>query len=540
MGKSVDQFASYTNGTVLESRYRIIGELGRGGMGVVYLAEDRKLGNKLRAIKVLAKTVHNSSTQMEEAMLMIKISHPHLPLIMDCFYLEDAGCEALVMEYIEGHTMAELLQRSKSRVPFSRILNMAGQLCSALNHLHSCVPPIIHRDLKPSNVMIDKNGDVKLIDFGISRQFKEGQQQDTVQLGTHGFAAPEQEGSGQSDHRTDIYGLGALLFYLCSGGRSFQRSGGSTGEMEQFNCFQHDVPQPFRMMLLRSLQSDPHLRYGTISEFEQALKPLVRSNSPRSQAADHRELTAHNPVKPIRVCLLSLAPGAGATFLTHTLAELLGRRGVHVAAAEYEQARPEWHAWFSDQQRTGDYRQQEGSWFDKRFILHSGGKTSVQWFFLHPEQQSRTVDQEQNRFEQMLWHAGGMIQLIDLSSRWSDQRALQLLKEAAFVFVIADPAVSKWQANDLRRLFAIKQELAASGGNLMFIANKDIDFKGRTEWLSLFPELPLAIIPSLSAETLLSLHYNGKWATDDARIHKRLNRALLPVFRLLYDEINTG
>ena len=184
-------------GEVLADRYRIIGTIGKGGMGIVYAVADLKLDGRLMAAKVTASAPDGSNRYSMEAYMLMKLRHPNLPLIADYIRLDSIGCEALVMEYIEGHTLSEYLAESAGGVPFPLLVSVGLQLCSALYYLHTQTPMIIHRDLKPSNVIIDSKGHARLIDFGISRHYKSGQAQDTTLLGTWGFAAPEQEGAGR-------------------------------------------------------------------------------------------------------------------------------------------------------------------------------------------------------------------------------------------------------------------------------------------------------------------------------------------------------
>jgi serine/threonine-protein kinase len=139
----------------------------------------------------------------------------------------------------------------------------------------------------------------------------------------------------------------------------------------------------------------------------------------------------------------------------------------------------------------------------------------------------------------MLRHAGANVDLIDLSGKWDDPRSYQLLRQSRFVIVVGDPAVTKWQASDFRKLDALEQELFGTGGAMIWIANKDMRFSGRSEWLSLFPKPPAAAIPLLPQEAMINAQWNGRWFTDDTGLKERLVRALEPVFALLYNEINT-
>lgn len=531
-------FNPFPLGTILGERYRIVGILGRGGMGVVYAADDLKLAGNLRAVKAIAPIPGGRGRYAGEAYMMMKVNHPHFPLIMDYYSPNEHDFEALVMEYIDGRTVAELIGSRNVGLTFSQIIHIGLQLCAALIHLHGHVPPIIHRDLKPTNVMIDHKWHVKLIDFSISRQYKEGQQQDTAQLGTVGFAAPEQAGKGQSDERTDVYGLGALLYYMASGGDIYNQTAGSRVERTPFAHLPSDIPNIFIAVLRRLLQSEPNLRFQSMLEVEEALMPFASSQI--NDAPEHDPVSNRtNPrSRGMMICLLSLAPGAGSTFLAHTLAAFLGQQETSVSAAEYEHARPEWHAWLS-----GGKRAKSGSWkecmaLDQRYVHYKQDESAVNWFSLRPESNYAST-QDENRFARMLQHTGSLINVIDLSGKWSEPCALLLLQQARFVFVVGDPAVAKWQANELRQLVTLGRALQHNGGKMKFIANKDLAFRGRNEWLSLFPERPFAIIPKLPEEALLTLQWNGLWAADDMRLRRRLNQAMLPIFKLIYNEINT-
>lgn len=523
---------------MLAGRYRIVGILGRGGMGIVYAADDLKLAGKLRAIKVIAPLPDGGGSYTSEARTMMKLKHPHLPIIVDYFPTEELDCEALVMDYIEGQTVAALFGARYAVLTFAQIVHIGLQLCSALIHLHGQTPPIIHRDLKPSNVMIDNKWHVTLIDFGISRLYKKGQQQDTAQLGTVGFAAPEQGGTGQSDERTDIYGLGALLYFMASGGTAYDCNDESRREKDPFTYLQSDIPSAFKVVLQRLMQLNPQYRYRSVIEVEAVLKQYAQAEIPNHSALTeptYKDLPQSNR---ILICLLSLSPGAGATFLSHTLTALLGQQGVTVTAAEYGHLRPEWHAWLTDRNHKRTNKHEEWEAFDERYIHYKHENHTVNWFALHPGRWTESVSHE-HKFEQMLHQAGGLINLIDLSSKWNERHALQLLKQARFVFVVGDPSVAKWQAGELRQLESLKRELQNSGGEIKWIANKDIRFRGRTEWLSLFPELPLAVVPRLPEDVMLTLQWEGRGAADDARLRKRLNHALQPVYSILYNDINT-
>jgi Tol biopolymer transport system component len=206
----------------LKQRYLILGQAGRGGFGAVYKASDTELG-RLVAVKEMSQSnlgaqelTSASESFRHEAMLLAGLTHPNLPRIYEQF--TDTGRSYLVMDFIEGETLDEYLNRSGSKgLPLEKVFDIALQLCSVLDYLHNRQPPIIFRDLKPANVMITASGHAYLIDFGIARHFKPGQSKDTTALGSSGYAAPEQYGKSQTTPRADIYSLGVTLHQLLTG-----------------------------------------------------------------------------------------------------------------------------------------------------------------------------------------------------------------------------------------------------------------------------------------------------------------------------------
>ncbi|MGI6057277.1 MAG: serine/threonine protein kinase [Bilifractor sp.] len=206
-------------GQILDGRYEILKEIGRGGMSTVYMAVDVRL-HKSWAVKEIRKrdskggdsvTVHSF---MAEAEMMKKLDHPALPRIVDILDGRDSVC--IVLDYVTGEALDRLLLREK-RFPESRVMEWFLQLAEVLEYLHTQTPPIIYRDMKPGNIIQTPEGHLKLIDFGIAREYKYTNTTDTVALGTNGYAAPEQYGHAQTDSRSDIYSLGMTIFELLTG-----------------------------------------------------------------------------------------------------------------------------------------------------------------------------------------------------------------------------------------------------------------------------------------------------------------------------------
>lgn len=211
-------------GSVVDGRYRILREIDRGGMSVVYLVLNERLG-KTWAMKAVRKEgVNGSDTQytalLSEIHILKALKHPCLPSIVDL--IDDGDRLLIIMDYIEGRSLKVLMTECMSRgywtLPLADVLSWGRQLCDVLHYLHTRTEPVIYGDLKPSNVIVRENGEISLIDFGTARICGRRQGCDEVRLGTPGYAAPEQYGGdGRTGPWTDIYCLGATLHYLMTG-----------------------------------------------------------------------------------------------------------------------------------------------------------------------------------------------------------------------------------------------------------------------------------------------------------------------------------
>ena len=205
-------------GTVIDGKYEVLREIGRGGMSVVYLAMDTHL-NKPWAVKEIRKKGSGKNDEIvvnsliAEANMMKRLDHPALPRIVDI--IDNGITIYVVMDYIEGESLDKILNEFGSQ-PEDKVIEWAMQIADALSYLHSQKPPIIYRDMKPANVMLKPEGNIKIIDFGIAREYKEQNLADTTVLGTKGYAPPEQY-SGQTDPRSDIFALGMTMHHLLTG-----------------------------------------------------------------------------------------------------------------------------------------------------------------------------------------------------------------------------------------------------------------------------------------------------------------------------------
>lgn len=246
-------------GSVFHGKYKILGQIGKGGMGEVYLAENTSLGTKW-AIKRIYKNPNSPINLMAEANLMKNLNHPSIVRIFDI--VEDYYNIYIIEDYIEGTSLEKYVNNGQ-RFDEPTVIAWGKQICDALHYRHNQNPPIIYRDMKPSNLMIDQNWNVTIIDFGIAREFKEESQGDTVGLGTMGYAAPEQiSGLSQSDGRTDIYSLGVTIYHLVTGHNP------NTPPYEILPIRQIDptLSTGLEYIIQKCIQKNPDNRYQTVEE----------------------------------------------------------------------------------------------------------------------------------------------------------------------------------------------------------------------------------------------------------------------------------
>jgi formylglycine-generating enzyme required for sulfatase activity len=203
--------------TILQTRYRLIRKLGHGGMGIVYEALDQRV-NCLVALKETSAGDDNESRSAfeREAALLANLRHSALPKVMD--YFTEGDGDFLVMEFIPGYDLAELLELRGSPFPQSQVMRWADDLLKVVEYLHSQNPPILHRDIKPSNLKLTKQGEIFLLDFGLAKgstgQMKTLVTSRSVRGYTPVYASLEQIHGHGTDQRSDLYSLAATLYHL--------------------------------------------------------------------------------------------------------------------------------------------------------------------------------------------------------------------------------------------------------------------------------------------------------------------------------------
>jgi len=276
-------------GAILQSRYRITSELGTGGMGAVYEAVDQRLEATV-ALKETLSTDDRLRRQFEqEARLLAQLHHPCLPRVSD--YFSEAGRAFLVMQFISGPDLAQVLSQQPAPFPRSQVIAWADQLLDALIYLHDRDRQIIHRDIKPHNLKLMPNGRVALLDFGLAKTHAGDQSTTNSSHSIFGYtrrySPPEQIRDLGTTPQSDIYALGATLYHLLTGVKP-------PDSLERAAAVANSEPDPLALMSAKGVDSELSAvlnkamalnardRFKNAKEFREALRRVGRQSSEAS------------------------------------------------------------------------------------------------------------------------------------------------------------------------------------------------------------------------------------------------------------------
>lgn len=261
------------NGTVLKSRYRIVGRLGAGGTGCVYLAVDLSIQKRWAVKQILYKKGVGARLAEHEIFMMKQLDYRMFPRIVDAW--REEACYFIVSDYIDGVSLDVLLQRGK--IPDKTALAWAAELAGALRYLHEENPPVLYLDLKPENIMVKPDGSLALIDFGIAQRIAET----GCEFGTPGYAAPEQyeaKGGSALGPQADIFAFGMTLYAMLSGLTPDPRLSVQTQNIKSDPA----VKRKTKLLLLRCIHANQKRRFPNGKELLSALEQ-IRENDHKTK-----------------------------------------------------------------------------------------------------------------------------------------------------------------------------------------------------------------------------------------------------------------
>jgi len=310
--------------TILRERYRIIHQLGHGGMGAVYQAMDENLSCVVAVKETFATTDEQRRAFRREAELLANLTHPTLPRVMDHF-TQGKG-QFLVMQFVPGHDLAELLELREQPFAVAKVLDWADQILDALEELHSSNPPVIHRDIKPSNLKVTPRGRILLLDFGLAKGF--AGQMSTADADSHGksiygytpnYAPIEQVRGAGTDPRSDLYSLAATLWTLLTARvppdavtRMAEIGEGNDDPLIAAHQINSQIPASVSSALNRALTVNRNQRFDSAVELRQALHAIrdleVEHETLQKNAREHSLPSALPATPPLGSTVITPEP----------------------------------------------------------------------------------------------------------------------------------------------------------------------------------------------------------------------------------------
>ena len=315
-------------GKRLDGRYEITELIGQGGMANVYKATD-VLDNRIVAVKILKREFSESDEFLRrfrnESKAIAVLSHPNIVKIYDMGFSEKL--QYIVMEYIDGITLKEYLKQRNGALTWKEVVHFATQVLSALDHAHS--KGIVHRDVKPQNIMLQADGSIKMMDFGIAR-FSRAQSQTVSDkaIGSVHYISPEQAKGDHTDARTDIYSVGVMMYEMLSGKLPFDGTGAVSIAIMQISEkpkplaeVAPNIPVGLRQITEKAMEKDPADRYQSAQEMLDAIAAFRRDPS---ISFEYEYNTQDNPDKTINRVVSSTAKTAGKAAVSTSQARRAG------------------------------------------------------------------------------------------------------------------------------------------------------------------------------------------------------------------------
>ncbi len=256
-------------GTIIENKYKIVKHIARGGAFDTYLATDTRL-NLTWAVKVSrSNQTYDMGLIKNQINILKQLDHPMIPRFADAYMTN--GKAIIVQEYVAGTTLEDVVNEYGGQ-SVEHVVDWIGQICNVMGYLHMQSPMFIYRDVKPANFILEPSGRIRVVDFDIIRSYKPGRTEDTANLGTKGYAAPEQFGGrGQTDPRTDVYGIGVTMYRLLTGADVQERN----IILNPITLDEPGIPSGLAYIINKCTQFNPRERYNSCDEL---LNDLVRYN----------------------------------------------------------------------------------------------------------------------------------------------------------------------------------------------------------------------------------------------------------------------
>ncbi|MCT4544972.1 MAG: serine/threonine protein kinase [Vallitalea sp.] len=499
-------------GKVFFGKYLIIREIGKGGMSSIFLAENIRLGNQW-AIKRIEKN-NSKINLLAEPRILKDLNHPLIPQIIDIE--EDEQYLYIIEEYVKGINLKDYKNNNK-QIKETDIINIALQICDVLEYLHSRKPyPIIYRDIKPSNIILTEGNRIKLIDFGISRKYKNDSNADTVLLGTRGYAAPEQYGSGQSDVRTDIYSFGVTLYFLITG--------------NNLNTIHKDIiigrySDTLKNIIERCTRIQPNERYQSITHIKEELIQL-------KQEKEKKTYKVYSGVKQKTIGVLSLTKRAGSTFFATNLATAIADKDFLVSLIEL----PFNEAYIYDLIGISNYIDldyysiineiNEDNHVDRDKIALINNI-----MYLVKDATKQEIDNwDDNKTIKLIYSAKeSLISIVDIGYNYDEIE--NIITEFDLIYAIYNAMPPDIMAN--YNLFKKIQELNKRNNKIRFVLNNDnigINKNVLTNYLGIKPDV---VIPNFPSELVYKTAYKKKFPYSEPIIKKILDEN----FKSIYKEL---
>ncbi|HJQ34868.1 MAG TPA: serine/threonine-protein kinase [Pyrinomonadaceae bacterium] len=332
-------------GTLLQNRYRVTRQIGRGGMGAVYVATDERFDSTVAVKQTFFSDDATLGRAFErEAVLLNRLRHPALPIVSDHFV--EAEGQFLVMEYVGGMDLGELLKKRGGWFPVADVLSWADELLDALEYLHTQEPPVVHRDIKPQNIKRTEKGRMVLLDFGLAK----GTPAATVTGSVVGYSlhyAPLEQVQGTgTDPRSDIYSLGATLYHLLTGeppvsalARAAAVVNSEADPLHPAHVVQPHVPVEVSRCIRRAMSQKAALRPQTAAEMRGLLRQAAGGDARTSNtpAAFTRDAKPNGDVTLVDSLTVAAGAGAAQHFGETTLDARRG--GAHYSTPTYVRPR---------------------------------------------------------------------------------------------------------------------------------------------------------------------------------------------------------